>query len=74
MLHVQDKRCENPRMQCVACGRWGRLFANGRQVFHGSCRHNKGGDHLAAKNGDNDVCGSCCDAECKRLAMQPRRP
>ena len=73
MIHPRDKLASNPRLQCVVCGKWLRLHraqADGwgnTQTFYGGCTFNKGGDHLAAKPGDNDVCEWCCQRECKRL-------
>lgn len=73
MIHPRDKMATNPRLQCVVCGSWMRLHgrtpeSKAMQRFFGGCDHNKGNDHLAGKNGDNDVCDQCCQIECKRLA------
>lgn len=73
MIHPKDKGSHNPRLQCVCCGGWTRLHGkmpNGEafQRFYGGCAHNGGNDHLAGKNGDNDVCDACCQVECKAIA------
>ena len=80
-IHPADKaHGRNPRLQCVCCARWMRLHGkrlevvNGEvkevafQRFYGGCDYTDGGDHAAAKNGDNDVCEVCCHVECKRIA------
>jgi len=73
-IHPADKNHSNPRLQCVVCGQWKRLHTRDpqpphglRQIFFGGCQYS-GGDHLAAKHGDNDVCESCCHLACKAIA------
>ncbi len=80
-IHPADASAQNPRMQCVCCSRWMRLHGKRMalvgglvtevsvQRFFGSCEFSNGGDHLAGKIGDNDVCATCCGEECKKLAV-----
>lgn len=81
MIHPKDIGIENPRLQCAGCRRWMRLHGKrlelvcnevkevSMQRFYGGCKFNNGGDHLAGKIGDNDVCDACCKIECKKLAV-----
>lgn len=75
MEHPKDRRSDNPRIQCVVCGKWMRLYkrrsdGGWEQVFWGGCSHRgpNGGTHLAEVNGDDDVCQPCCDTRCKAIA------
>lgn len=80
MVKQLDIGANNPRMQCAACGRWMRLHGKRLEVvdgqiteiavqrFYGGCDHNHGGDHLAAKPDNPDVCDRCCQVECKAIA------
>lgn len=82
MSRQLDIGSANPRMQCAACGRWMRLHGkrpeavDGKvtevavQRFFGGCDHNKGGDHLAVKTDNNDVCDRCCQIECRAIAAK----
>lgn len=84
MIHPKDARAENPRIQCVVCGKWKRLHTNKtyppyglQQTFLGGCGYaqeiGKGDDHLASKGDDSDVCETCCHIECKRIAASLAR-
>jgi hypothetical protein len=72
MIHPRDKRANNPRLQCDACGRWMRLHRKSEhpahpgwtQNFYGSCSYTRG-DHAAG----NEVCVDCCDAKCKGVSQ-----
>ena len=73
--HIADNFSTNPRLQCVVCGRWKRVYTRDarpphdlRQTFFGGCEYSNGGDHLAGKPGDNDVCEDCCHVACKTIA------
>jgi len=76
-IHPKDRSANNPRLQCSVCGGWMRLHRlqpitsiggyERTQNFYGGCPYS-GGDHLAGKPEDNDVCDDCCHTECKRLA------
>jgi len=64
-------------MQCVVCGKWKRLHTKSPQpphalcqTFFGGCSYS-GGDHLAGKLDDNDVCELCCHIACKAIAENP---
>lgn len=76
-IHPKDIGKENPRLQCVVCGQWKRLHTKSPQpphdmcqTFFGGCKYSGGGDHLAGRLGDNDVCEECCHVECKRQAAE----
>lgn len=75
--HPKDRAADNPRIQCVVCGRWKRLHVKAytskggyeaTQTFFGGCGYNGDNSHLAHKGADDDVCDECCHIECKRLA------
>ena len=75
--HPADARAQNPRIQCVVRGQWKRLHTKSpqpphdiAQTFFGGCIYSDGGNHLAGKDGDNDVCELCCHVACKRIAEQ----
>jgi hypothetical protein len=70
MIHPRDLTADNPRLQCVVCGKWKRLRdqRTGAQRFYGGCVYAHGGDHLARKGTDHDVCEDCCHKKCKELA------
>lgn len=82
MSRQLDIGSTNPRLQCAACGRWMRLHGkrleavDGKvtevavQRFYGGCDHNNGGDHLAVKPDNNEVCDRCCQIECKAIAAK----
>lgn len=71
MTKQLDIGSSNPRLQCVACGRWMRLHGkrmeaiDGKvtevavQRFYGGCSVS-GGDHPF----DGDVCSTCCPTKC----------
>lgn len=74
-IHPKDQMSDNPRMQCVVCAKWKRLYCdepygpyNYTQMFFGGCSFCDGGEHLASKNGDTYVCQPCCERECKRIS------
>jgi hypothetical protein len=81
MAKQMDIGAANPRLQCAACGRWMRLHGKRLELvdgavtevavqrFYGGCTYNNGGDHLAGKIDNNDVCDACCRVECKKLAV-----
>lgn len=69
ILNTKRGDRENPRLQCVVCGKWKRLYiAGGIQSFYGGCEYNELGDHLASKGNDHDVCEDCCHVACKAVA------
>jgi hypothetical protein len=73
MIHPEDARSRNPRIQCDACGRWSRLhLKNGRQFSYGGCGVT-GGDHCAAGS-SQDICEKCCRLKCKEGMAGPRPP
>lgn len=69
-----DIGSHNPRMQCVACGRWMRLHGKRLEVvggqtvevsvqrFYGGCEATGGNDHPF----DGDVCSTCCPDKCRQ--------
>lgn len=73
-IHPADKHATNPRLQCVVCGQWKRLHTKDpqpphdlKQTFFGGCQYSDGGDHLAHKGSDHDVCELCCHTACKAI-------
>jgi len=78
-IHPKDLTRDNPRMQCVVCGKWKRMICKNKvtgedeQVFFGACdyaieSHVYSDTHLAAKDGDDYVCHPCCKTACAALA------
>ena len=75
--HPADRRSANPRIQCVVCAKWMRLYQkenrppwDSNQLFFGGCTYAPGhGEHLARKGADDDVCVDCCENACQQIAI-----
>jgi hypothetical protein len=70
---MMDRGSQNPRMQCLECGRWMRLFATRKgervQLFAGACSVTEG-DHPIGM----PVCIDCCPTKCRERLCDCENP